>query len=183
MKKPVEPSTIGKIKVADALKNLKVLLHQDKSISPQVRAMMDLLVVVIHLLLGKLGLHSANSSIPPSKDPHRKRGSKRKAKGKKRKPGGQNGHDGSTLQREQNPDRIETIEVDRRTIPSGKYRSVGFESRQVINIEISKVVTEYRAEIVEDAQGHQFIAEFPTGVTRPVQYGHSVKAQSVYMSQ
>ena len=55
-------------------------------------------------------------------------------------------------------------------------------SRQVINI-ISKVVTEYRAEIVEDAQGHQFIAEFPTGVTRPVQYGHSVKAQSVYMSQ
>ncbi len=183
MKKPVEPSTIGKINVADALKNVKVLLQQDKSISPQVRAMMDLLVVVIHLLLGKLGLHSANSSIPPSKDPHRKRGSKRKAKGKKRKPGGQNGHDGSTLQREQNPDRIETIEVDRRTIPSGEYRSVGFESRQVIDIEISKVVTEYRAEIVEDAQGHQFIAEFPTGVTRPVQYAHSVKAQSVYMSQ
>ena len=60
---------------------------------------------------------------------------------------------------------------------------MGFESRQVIDIEISKVVTEYRVEIVEDAQGLQFIAEFPTGVTRPVQYGHLVKAQSVYMSQ
>ena len=183
MKKPVEPRTIGKINITDALKNVEVLLEQEKSISPQVRAMMDLLVVVIHLLLGKLGLHSANSSIPPSQDPHRKRGSKRKGKGKKRKPGGQNGHDGSTLQREQNPDRIETIEVDRRTIPRGEYRSVGFESRQVIDIEISKVVTEYRVEIVEDAQGRQFIAEFPTGVTRPVQYGHLVKAQSVYMSQ
>ncbi len=183
MKKPVAQWTIGKINVTDALKNVEVLLRQEKSISPQVRAMMDLLVVVIHLLLGKLGLHSANSSIPPSKDPYRKRGSKRKAKGKKRRPGGQNGHDGSTLQREENPERIETIEVDRRTIPSGKYRSTGFESRQVIDIEISKVVTEYRAEILEDAQGNQFIAEFPTGVTRPVQYGNRVKAQAVYMSQ
>ena len=89
MKKPVEPRTIGKINITDALKNVEVLLEQEKSISPQVRAMMDLLVVVIHLLLGKLGLHSANSSIPPSQDPHRKRGSKRKGKGKKRKPGGQ----------------------------------------------------------------------------------------------
>jgi len=183
MKKPVEPQTVGKINITDALKNVEVLLEQDKSVSPQVRAMMNLLVVGIHLLLGKLGLDSANSSIPPSQDPHRKRGSKRKAPGKKRKPGGQKGHAGSTLQREPNPDRIETIEVDRRTIPRGAYRSVGFEFRQVIEIEISKVVTEYRAEIVEDAEGHQFIAEFPAGITRPVQYGHLVKAQSVYMSQ
>ena len=183
MKKPAAPWTIGKINVTDALNNVAVLLRQDKSISPQVRAMMDLLVVVIHWLLGKLGLHSANSSIPPSQDPHRKRGSKRKAKGKKRKPGGQNGHEGATLQREANPDRIETIEVDRRTIPSGEYSSAGFESRQVIDIEISKVVTEYRAEILEDAQGNQFVAEFPAGVSRPVQYGNRVKAQAVYMSQ
>ena len=183
MKKPVAPWTIGKINVSDALKNVEVLLRQDKSISANVRAMMELLVVVIHLLLGKLGLHSANSSIPPSKDPHRKRGSKRKAKGKKRKPGGQHGHEGSTLEWQENPDHIETIEVDRRTIPSGQYRRVDFESRQVIDIEISKVVTEYRAEILQDAQGNQFVAEFPSGVTRPVQYGNRLKAQAVYMSQ
>ncbi len=175
--------SIGKIDVTAALRNVEVLLRKDKSISPQVRAMMDLLVVVINLLLGKLGLNSANSSTPPSKDPHRQRGSKRKAKGKKRKPGGQNGHDGSTLQREENPDRFETIEVDRRTIPSGEYTRAGFESRQVIDIEISKHVTEYRAEILQNAKGDQFVAEFPAGVTRPVQYGNRVKAQSVYMSQ
>lgn len=175
--------SIGKINVTDTLKKVDGLLREDKTISPQVRAMMDLLVLVINLLLGKLGLNSSNSSTPPSKDPHRKRGSKRKAKGKKRKPGGQNGHEGTTLQREKNPDRIETIEVDRRTIPSGQYTSVGFESRQVIDIEISKHVTEYRAEILEDANGHQFVAEFPAGVTRPVQYGNRVKAQAVYMSQ
>lgn len=183
MNKPAAPCTIGKINVTDALKNVEVLLRQDKSISANVRAMMELLVVVIHLLLGKLGLHSANSSIPPSKDPHRKRGSKRKAKGNKRKPGGQHGHEGSSLQWQENPDHIETIEVDRRTLPSGQYRRVDFESRQVIDIEISKVVTEYRAEILQDAQGNQFVAEFPSGVTRPVQYGNRLKAQAVYMSQ
>jgi len=175
--------TVGKIDVSEALKDVERTLVQDQSISPQVRAMLDLLVVIINLLCGKLGINSANSSTPPSQDPHRQRGSKRKARGIKRKPGGQNGHPGTTLQPEENPDRTEIIEVDRRTLPRGPYRSAGWESRQVIDIEISKVVTEYRAEIVEDAQGHQFVAEFPAGVTRPVQYGNRVKAQAVYMSQ
>jgi len=175
--------TVGKIDVSETLKNVDRTLRQDKSISPQVRAMLDLLVVIINLLVGKLAINSTNSSTPPSQDPHRQRGSKRKARGNKRKPGGQNGHPGATLQPEENPDRIEIIEVDRRTLPGGRYRSAGWESRQVIDIEISKVVTEYRAEIVEDIRGHQFIAEFPAGVTRPVQYGNRVKAQAVYMSQ
>jgi len=174
--------SIGKINVTVALANVEKTLREDKSISPQIRAMMDLLVVIINLLLGKLGLDSANSSTPPSQDPHRKRGSNRKAKGIKRKPGGQNGHEGSTLQWQENPDQIETLEVDRRTIPPGQYRRADFEARQVIDIEITKKVTEYRAEVLEDRNGNQFAAQFPAGVTRPVQYGNRLKAQSVYMS-
>lgn len=175
--------TVGKIDVAETVKNVERTLREDTSISPQVQALLKLLVAVINLLLGKLGLNSTNSSTPPSKDPHRKRGSKRKAKGSRRKPGGQNGHKGARLEGEENPDRIEIIEIDRRTIPSGRYTSAGFESRQVIDIEISKVVTEYRAEILQDAKGNQFVAMFPAGVSRPVQYGNSVKAKAVYMSQ
>ena len=175
--------TIGKINIDSALKNVETLLREDKTASPQMRAMMELLVVVIGLLLAKLGLNSSNSSIPPSKDPKRPRGSKSKAKGEKRKPGGQPGHEGVTLKREESPDNVETIEIDRRTIPSGQYSAIGFESRQVIEIEISKKVTEFRAEILEDAAGNQFVAKFPPGVTRPVQYGNSIKAQAVYMSQ
>jgi transposase len=175
--------TVGKIDITKALKNVKTLMEQDKSASPQLRAMMELLVVIINLLLGKLGLNSKNSSTPPSKDPKRPRGSKRKTKGEKRKPGGQFGHKGTNLQKVATPDRVETIEIDRRTIPAGKYTPIGFESRQVINIKISSEVTEYRAEILQDENGNQFVAEFPTGVTRPVQYGESVKAQAVYMSQ
>ena len=175
--------TVGKIDVAETVKSVERTLREDTSISPPVQALLKLLVVVIKLLLGKLGLNSTNSSTPPSKDPHRIRGSKRKAKGSRRKPGGQNGHKGARLDREDNPQRIEIIEIDRRTIPSGRYTCAGFESRQVIDIEISKVVTEYRAEILQDTKGNQFVAMFPAGVSRPVQYGNSVKAKAVYMSQ
>ena len=57
------------------------------------------------------------------------------------------------------------------------------EARQVIDIEVGKVVTEFRAEVLENPRGEQFVAQFPAAVTRPVQYGGSVKAQAVYMSQ
>lgn len=175
--------TVGKINITETLKSVETTLREDKTISPQVRVMMELLVVVINLLLGKLGLNSKNSSTPPSKDPKRQRGSKRKSKGEKRKPGGQNGHEGTTLKKVAKPDHVATIAIDRRTIPPAKYTPIGFESRQVIDIKISTEVTEYRAEILQDEDGNQFVATFPTGVTRPVQYGASVKAHSVYMSQ
>lgn len=175
--------SIGKIDVTTALKNAESMLRHDKSASPQMRAMVELLIVVIRLLVGKLGLNSQNSSTPPSQDPKRQRGAKQKAKGTKRKPGGQIGHKGTTLEKVPNPDRIEVIEIDRRTLPRGDYTPVGFESRQVIDIKITSEVTEYRAEILQDKAGNQFVADFPAGVSRPVQYGASVKAQAVYMSQ
>lgn len=55
--------------------------------------------------------------------------------------------------------------------------------RQVIDVVVTKEVTEYRAEILENTQGKQFVAEFPEGVVSPVQYGNAVKVQSTYMSQ
>lgn len=88
--------SIDKIDVTAALKDVEKTLREDKSSSPRMRAMMELLAVIINLLLGKLGLDSANSSIPPSQDPRRKRGSNRKVSGEKRKPGGQNGHSGAS---------------------------------------------------------------------------------------
>jgi transposase len=60
---------------------------------------------------------------------------------------------------------------------------MGFETRQVFDIDISRVVTEYRAQILEDEKGNRFIAPFPEGVSKAVQYGTGIKAHSVYMSQ
>ncbi|WP_256474290.1 IS66 family transposase, partial [Microbulbifer okhotskensis] len=51
-----------------------------------------------------------------------------------------------------------------------------------INLHIQRHVTEYRAQILENEYGQRYSAEFPAGVTRPAQYGSSVKAHAVYLS-
>ena len=144
------------------------------------RSMVELLVLLVTLLANRLNLNSRNSSKPPSSDPNRKK--ERKVKGD-RKAGGQKGRVGVTLQKVDKPDKVEVIKVDRRKLPRGEYKEVGYESRQVFDIEISRIVTEYRAEILEDAKGNQFVASFPKGVTKAVQYGADLKAHAVYMSQ
>jgi len=177
---------IENIEIGNTIEEARKLLKQDKSISPSVKAMQELLILIISLLCKRLGLNSNNSSIPPSQDPNRDKGKKkkttRKDKGKKKRPGAQKGHLGSTLKKSENPTEIEVIKIDRRTIPSGDYKEAGFESRQVFDIEISLKITEFRAEILEDKDGNQYVANFPEGVTKAVQYGNEIKAQAVYMS-
>jgi transposase len=127
-----------------------------------------------------LNLNSTNSSKPPASDPNRQKHPREKT-GKK--VGGQKGHVGTTLEKVDTPDRIEEIKVDRRKLPPGHYQHMGFETRQVFDIDISRVVTEYRAQILEDEKGNRFVAPFPEGVSKAVQYGTGIKAHSVYMSQ
>lgn len=175
--------SVGKINITETISTVEKLLREDKSISPQFRVVVGLLVLIVNLLVKRLNLNSRNSSQPPSTDPNRKRGSKKKGKGKKRNPGGQPGHNGNNLERVEDPDWVETIEVDRSTIPEGSYKHVGYEARQVIDVVVSREVTEYRAEILENEKCEQYVAEFPEGVTSPVQYGNGIKVQSTYMSQ
>lgn len=173
--------TIENIDVSAALEKVRGLLKEETNISPTFKASIELLMLVVSLLVGRVGRNSRNSSIPPSQDPHRKK--KTKSKGDRRKPGGQKGHPGTTLQKIETPHLIEEIEIDRRTIPAGTYIQAGYESRQVFDVKIKLCVTEYRAEILEDASGVQYVAHFPEGVTKAVQYGNEVKSESVYMSQ
>lgn len=80
-------------------------------------------------------------------------------------PGGQKGHQGCTLEPMDDPDEIVPIQIDKRTKPKGVTNmDMGYESRQVVDIRISRVVTEYRAQILEHSQGYQYIAPFPAGV-------------------
>lgn len=169
-----------KINITETVDSARKLLETDKKISPAVRAMLEILLMIITLLAGKLGLNSQNSSKPPSTDPNRKK--KKRGKGNN-KPGGQPGRVGTNLEPVSNPDTIIPIKLDKRRLPKGKYHEVGFESRQVIDIEISRIVTEYRAQILEDAEGKRYVAAFPKGISRPIQYGQSIKAHAVYLSQ
>ncbi len=172
--------TIQNIDIDATLEKVKKLLVEEKELSPAMRSMVELLVLLITLLAGRLNLNSRNSSKPPSSDPNRKK--ERKVNGGK-KAGGQKGRVGVTLQKVDDPDEIEEIKLDQRKLPPGRYRETGYESRQVFDIDISRVVTEYRAQILEDSKGNRFVAPFPKEVTKAVQYGKSVKVHSVYMSQ
>ncbi len=172
--------TINSRDIGITLKKVETLLSEEKGLSPAMRSMVELLVLLVTLLVNRLNRNCRNSSKPPSGDPNRKK--ERKAKGD-RKAGGQKGRVGVTLEKVDKPDKVEVIKVDRRKLPRGEYKEAGYEARQVFDIEISRIVTEYRAEILEDNKGNQCVAPFPKGVTKAVQYGTSVKEHSVYMSQ
>lgn len=171
---------IEKINIDKTVGNVKKLLDEDPNVSPALKGAIGLLIMLVTLLLNQVGLNSSNSSKPPSSDLNRK---KKKKESCTRKPGGQKGHNGTTLQKFSNPDVIEKILVDKITLPKGDYKDVGYESRQIVDIDIARLVTEYRVQVLENANGKRYTAPFPEGVSRPVQYGVNVKIHSVYMSQ
>ncbi len=172
--------TVGKINIVEAIANIKKLMEKEKT-SPALTAAIETLLLVLSLLIDKLGLNSSNSSIPPSSDPNRNKNSKNNKEG--RKAGGQKGRTGKTLTKEENPDEIKEITINKKNLPAGKYSSGGYESRQIVEIEIFRNVIEYRAEVLINEKGKRFVASFPEGIGRPIQYGSSIKAQSVYLSQ
>jgi len=172
--------TIENIDIDATLKRVETLIAEDKELSPAIKSLMEILALIITLLAHRLNLNSKNSSKPPSSDPNRKKNSKTKSD---KNQGGQPGHVGKTLKKVKTPDKIEVINIDRSILPPGEYKEIGHETRQVFDIDISRIVTEYQAQVLEDKKGRRFTAPFPEGVTKAVQYGASIKAHSVYMSQ
>jgi len=172
--------TVENVNVEAAIKRVNDLIAQEKHLSPALKASLEVLLLLVTILANRLGLNSKNSSKPPSSDPNRKKKSKEQAT---RRPGGQPGHIGTTLKPFPDPDLVKVISVDRNTVPQRDYQSVGFETRQVVDLDIRKFITEWRAEILEDQKGKRYVATFPKDVTRPVQYGIGVKVNAVYMSQ
>lgn len=171
---------IDNIDVEAAVKNTQQLLEVERDISPALKSALEMILLLVMVLLNRVTLNSKNSSKPPASDPNRKKGSRKKSD----KPsGGQKSHKGTTLQKIDDPDEIEVITLDRSTLPKGQYTEDGFETRQVFDIDISRVVTEYQAQRLINEKGQCFIAPFPDKVTKAVQYGNGIKAHIVYLSQ
>jgi len=171
---------IDNIDVESVVKNTQQLLEAERGISPALKSALEMILLLVTVLLNRVTLNSKNSSKPPASDPKRKKGSRKKSD----KPsGGQKSHKGTTLQKIDNPDEIEVITLDRSTLPKGQYTDDGFETRQVFDIDISRVVTEYQAQRLINEKGHCFIAPFPDNITKAVQYGNGIKAHIVYLSQ
>jgi transposase len=140
-------------------------------------------------LEGQLAKNSQNSGKPPSSDGLSKPGPKSLRAPSTRKPGGQPGHPGQTLQRVKNPDHIQIHKLEVCPRCGGRALSrepaLDYESRQVFDLPPrSMEVTEHRAEIKCCGQcGQQVRADFPPGVSAPAQYGPRFQTLMVYLNQ
>ena len=171
---------ISGIDIESSIEKIKQQIEDDKTLSSSIRTTLDLLLLIVNLLCQRLGLNSRNSSKPPSSDQNREKSPRNNSSNKT---GGQKGHNGSTLALDSNPDITHKLPVDKTFLPKGHYKEVGYEKRQIVDIEFKRVVTEYQAQILENEFGKRFIAPFPDGVNSRVQYGNGVKAHAVYLSQ
>ena len=139
----------------------------------------------LQVLEERLNRNSRNSSKPPSSDGYQKPAPKSLRTPSGKKSGGQPGHEGSTLSRVDNPDRVMVHPVGRCSCGAdlSKAQALDYESRQVFDLPQPQLdVTEHRSEIKECPDcGERIMASFPEGVTAPVQYGSSFRSFLVYL--
>jgi transposase len=65
-----------------------------------------------------------------------------------------------------------------------RYRKIGVEKRQLVDVKIQLFVEEYFTEIYEDADtGEKIRGAFPEGVNAPVQFGDALKALAVLLRE
>ncbi len=129
---------------------------------------------------------SHNSSKPPSSDNFKnikKTKSQRKKTGKK--PGGQKGHTGFTLRMSLHPEHTIIQPVKNCTACNSDLThnpAINIEKRQVVDIEIKTIYTEFQAESKLCDCGFITKADFPKNVNSPIQYGKSMQAIINYLS-
>ncbi len=130
--------------------------------------------------------HSQNSSIPPSKDfgsPQRNQ-SLRKSSG--RKPGGQPGHQGHTLEMSATPDTIINhmpAFCQRCGIDLNNVAATLIGKRQVVDIPVVRPTnTEHRIYSKRCTCGMEHSGAYPRGVDHNMQYGSRIESMISYLS-
>lgn len=136
-------------------------------------------------LEAQINKNSSNSSKPPSTDGYKKHVKNNRIKSG-RLPGGQPGHEGSTLNKVDNPDKVVDLNIIDTCTCGCDLKSVEdkVRSRQVFDIPRIKIdVIEYTVhEKVCPVCGKVHKTEFPLNVTQPVQYGENMKILMNYLT-
>jgi transposase len=167
---------------------LLLIVEQQRLIIERQQEQIATLTARVAELEHRLALNSSNSSKPPSSDGLKKpprTGSLREKTGKK--PGGQKGHKGHTLAQAEMPDLVINHYPGKCSNcgeASDTAISAGYQKRQVVDVPKPRppVVTEHRAHACDCLHcGARTQAEFPEGVTAPVQYGPRIAALAIYL--
>ena len=144
----------------------------------------------VQALQAQAALNSTNSSKPPASDGLAKPPVSRSLRQKTgRKPGGQPGHPGHTLQPVPKPDHTEVHLLG--WCPCGQCGGVSLRDQPLVDYERRQVfalpalhfaVTEHQAEIKRcPVSGRRVTAIFPADVQAPVQYGPNFRGFTLYL--
>jgi len=172
------------------------LLRENKRLKQENQELRNLLQQVTERLIAaeekikqlseQLGQNSRNSNWPSSRDKSRKKVHSLRSK-TERKAGGQEGHEGHTLEFNSEPDVIEKHRPAHcehcRAPLADDIAATEITKRQVLDLPSLRYVTiEHQAEtLLCPCCGGATTGEFPSGVTNPVQYGSQVKRLAVYL--
>lgn len=129
--------------------------------------------------------NSSNSSIPPSKDENRPKKNQSLRKKSHRKPGGQPGHKGETLEMSILPDEF-VDHVPGYCTTCGEYlegKAAELESeRQIVDLpKIQAIWTTHRQYSKTCNCGHKTTSKFPDHINVPVQYGSRIESLICYL--
>lgn len=172
------------ISVIKELSNeIKILNSQVETLSKDNKALNER----VKSLESQVNKNSNNSSKPPSSDGFKKKTKSLRIKSGK-KPGGQEGHEGTTLCLSETPDEIKIHSIEQCAECGTSLENVSPERyiiRQIIDIpEIKVKVTEHRAEVkICPICKCKNTASFPETLTNTVQYGERLKSVAVYLTQ
>ena len=168
------------------IQQLTSQVQQLTSQAQQLTSQVQQLTSRVQELEAQLAKNSSNSGKPPSSDGLKKINRTQSLREKTgRKPGGQMGREGTTLNPVKDPDNIEihVPEICKNCQNSlENIATVSIDKRQVFDIPpMSVVVTEHRAETkICPCCGVRNKGEFPEDVTAFTQYGERVKAFAAY---
>lgn len=128
--------------------------------------------------------NSRNSSIPPSQDPNRPKANQNLRKSSGKKPEGQKGRTGKTLEMTASPDKVVELQPQYCTNCGNTLENLQAskeQSRQIVDIPpIKAVFTEYQTFSKQCPCGCKTVANFPKKVNAPISYGTTIEALIAY---
>lgn len=168
----------------------QTLLNQNAALTNQINTLnktVEELTQTVKELNEKLHKNSKNSSKPPSSDGYKKPSPKSLRTSSGKKPGGQEGHEGSCLSVVSEPDEvISHMPVTCDGCPNrNKCQSLACiaETRNVVDINVAVNVTAHEALVVACPYTKETLkGTFPAGIKAPVQYGNNLSALVVALN-